>query len=287
MAGTREREIGRNLKAGYRRAAAKPAAMPAPAKNMEECEKTVLRLQGVTKRYTLGETIVDALRGVDLEVKKGDSISIMGPSGSGKSTLLHILGCLDIPSTGKYYLDGIDVSTLSSDALAQVRAKKIGFVFQFFYLIPSLNAVENVMLPMVFDSVGEEERFRRAEKLLNDVGLSHRMYHKPNELSGGERQRVAIARALSQEPAVLLADEPTGNLDSVVGEEIISLFHKLHHDKCITLVTVTHDPGIANYSDKIIYIKDGRVVDISKGKNHAALKERLKTFVPSWEKNKR
>jgi putative ABC transport system ATP-binding protein len=232
--------------------------------------------RGVTKSYMLGTTRVDALRGIDLIVERGDSVSIMGPSGSGKSTLLHIMGCLDVPSTGKYYLDGIDVTTLSSDALAKVRAKKIGFVFQFFYLIPSLNAVENVMLPMVFDSIAEDARWKKAEELLDKVGLKERMYHKPSELSGGERQRVAIARALSQDPTVLLADEPTGNLDSAVGAEIIKLFHKLHHEEGITLVTVTHDPQIAHYADRVLFIKDGLITKVTKGTEHEKMVAMLK-----------
>jgi len=243
---------------------------------MPEKKALAIDFRGVTKSYMLGVTKVDALRGVDLQVERGASISIMGPSGSGKSTLLHIMGCLDVPSTGKYFLDGIDVATLNSDELAKVRAKKIGFVFQFFYLIPSLNAIENVMLPMVFDSIGAEARWKKADALLTKVGLSSRMYHRPNELSGGERQRVAIARALSQDPTVLLADEPTGNLDSAVGAEIIKLFHKLHHEEGITLVTVTHDPQIAHYADRVIFIKDGQITKVTKGSEHERMIEMLK-----------
>lgn len=243
---------------------------------MPEKSKHAVDFIGVTKTYMLGTTRVDALRGVDLLIERGDSISIMGPSGSGKSTLLHIMGCLDVPTTGKYYLDGIDVSTLSSDELARVRAKKIGFVFQFFHLIPSLNSIENVMLPMVFDTIPAEERWKRAESLLEKVGLRSRMYHRPNELSGGERQRVAIARALSQNPTVLLADEPTGNLDSVVGGEIIKLFHKLHHEEGITLVTVTHDPEIAHYADRVLFIRDGQITKVTKGTEHERMIEMLK-----------
>ena len=239
----------------------------------------VMDLRNVTKSYLLGETRVDALRGIDLQVDRGDSISLMGPSGSGKSTVLHIMGCLDVPSTGKYFLDGIDVTKLSSDELAKVRGKKIGFVFQFFYLIPSLNAIENVMLPMMFDSIGEEERWKKATTLLEKVGLKSRMYHKPIELSGGERQRVAIARALSQNPSVLLADEPTGNLDSAVGAEIIKLFHKLHHEEGITLVTVTHDPQIAHYADRVLFIKDGQITKITKGSEHEKMVQMLKSEI--------
>jgi len=243
----------------------------------------VIDMRGVTKSYQLGSVRVDALRGVDLQIARGDSISIMGPSGSGKSTLLHIMGCLDVPSTGKYYLERIDVATLGSDELAKVRAKKIGFVFQFFYLIPSLNAIENVMLPMMFDAVSGEDRWKKAESLLDKVGLRSRMYHKQSELSGGERQRVAIARALSQDPSVLLADEPTGNLDSAVGAEIIKLFHKLHHVEGITLVTVTHDAEIAHYADRVVFIKDGRIEKVTKGSEHERMVEMLKKEI-SFEK---
>jgi len=231
-------------------------------------KEPLMRLENVVKIYSLGETKVEALRGVNLKVHKGESVSIIGPSGSGKSTMLHVLGCLDIPTTGKYYLNSVDVTTLSQDELARIRAKEIGFVFQFFYLIPSLNAIENVMLPMMFDMIPAEERWARAEKLLDKVGLRRRMYHKPNELSGGERQRVAIARALSQNPSVLLADEPTGNLDSTVGREIIRLFHKLNKEEGVTLVVVTHDPGIAHYSSRVVYMKDGKIVGEEQGKNH-------------------
>ena len=219
----------------------------------------IIDIREVWKTYMLGATRVDALRGVDLQVDRGDSIAIMGPSGSGKSTLLHLIGCLDVPTTGSYYLDKIDVSTLTSDELAKVRAKKIGFVFQFFYLIPSLNAIENVMLPMVFDSIPSDERWRKAEALLRKVGLGNRMEHRSGELSGGERQRVAIARALAQDPAVLLADEPTGNLDSKVGADIIRLFCNLHDEEGITLVIVTHDSGIARHAHKIVHVKDGKI----------------------------
>ena len=220
----------------------------------------IIDMRNVEKTYHLGKTRVDALRGVDVAVGKGDSVALMGPSGSGKSTLLHIMGCLDVPSKGQYFLDKVNVNTLTRDELAKTRAKKIGFVFQFFHLIPSLNAVENVMLPMMFDSIGEEERWKKAEGLMAKVGLSGRTHHRPNELSGGERQRVAIARALSQDPSILLADEPTGNLDSKVGAEIIKLFCKLHDDEGITLVTVTHDISIARHAHRIIHLQDGKIV---------------------------
>jgi len=221
----------------------------------------VLELNNIRKSYKLGETSIEALRGVSLEIRDGETVAIMGPSGCGKSTMLHILGCLDIPTSGKYFLDGVDVASLSPDDLAKLRGKKIGFVFQFFYLIPSLDAMENVMLPLMFDGIPQEEREKRAEELLRTVGLGHRLHHKQSELSGGERQRVAIARALSQNPTILLADEPTGNLDSKAGKEIIDLFADLHKRNVIrTLVTVTHDPEVAKCSERIIHFKDGQVV---------------------------
>jgi len=225
-------------------------------------ERPVLRLENVTKTYSLGAVTVQALRGVTTRVLEGESVSIMGPSGCGKSTMLHILGCLDIPTSGRYYLENVDVSTLSPNELASLRGRRIGFVFQFFYLIPSLNAKENVMLPLVFDGYPADERNERAESLLETVGLGRRMDHRPAELSGGERQRVAIARALAQNPSILLADEPTGNLDSKAGKDILDLFYDLHNTKQAvkTLVTVTHDPSVAKCSERIIHMKDGLIV---------------------------
>jgi len=222
---------------------------------------TILRLENVTKMYDLGATKVQALRGVSVDIREGECVAIMGPSGCGKSTMMHLLGCLDVPTTGKYLLEGTDVTTLSSDELAALRAKKIGFVFQFFYLIPSLTAAENVSLPLVFAGVPTDERVARAKALLEQVGLGHRMGHRPNELSGGERQRVAIARALSQNPSILLADEPTGNLDSKAGKEIMAIFSALHESRAVkTIVMVTHDPEIARSSERVINMKDGQIV---------------------------
>jgi putative ABC transport system ATP-binding protein len=225
-------------------------------------EQPVMRLESVTKSYNLGLTRVDALRGVSLEVFDSENVAIMGASGSGKSTMMHILGCLDTPTTGKYFLKGTDVTSLTSDELAHLRGKTIGFVFQFFYLIPSLSAIDNVILPLVFNGYSVDERMERGEKLLKTVGLGRRMGHKPSELSGGERQRVAIARALSQNPSILLADEPTGNLDSKSGKEIMDLFEELHSKRDIirTLVMVTHDPGIAKHAERIVHFKDGLIV---------------------------
>jgi putative ABC transport system ATP-binding protein len=218
----------------------------------------VIKVENLKKIYLMGNYELDVLRGVDLSVKRGDALSIMGPSGSGKSTLIQIMGCLDKPTSGKLYIDGIDVSTMSDDELAEVRGKKVGFVFQSFFLIPTLNAVQNVELPMVFNGFSHEERSRRAREILDLVGLGERAEHKPSELSGGERQRVAIARALANDPRIIFADEPTGNLDSKSGEEIINLLMRLNK-KGYTIIIVTHDINIARHAKKIIHIKDGLI----------------------------
>ncbi|MBU1197342.1 ABC transporter ATP-binding protein [Candidatus Micrarchaeota archaeon] len=218
----------------------------------------MLRLENVRKHYQMGDTTVKALDGVNLEVHEGESIAIMGPSGSGKSTMLHLLGCLDRPTTGKILIDNVSVADLDEDELATVRNRKIGFVFQFFFLIPTLNVLENVELPMLFDDKDSDERREEAVRLLKRVGLGERLYHKPSELSGGQRQRVAIARALSNNPAIILADEPTGNLDSKSGKEILDLFNELN-DEGHTIITVTHDASLITYANRIIYLRDGRV----------------------------
>lgn len=216
----------------------------------------IIKVENVSKRYLMGEVELEVLRGVNLAVRRGETLSIMGPSGSGKSTLLHIMGCLDKPTSGKVYIDGVDTSTMSNDELAEVRSMKVGFVFQFFYLIPTLSAVENIELPMIFNGMPKEERMRKSAELLELVGLGERGSHKPSELSGGERQRVAIARALANDPKIILADEPTGNLDSKSGEEIIKLLVKLSK-KGYTVVVVTHDANIAKNTRRIAHIRDG------------------------------
>jgi putative ABC transport system ATP-binding protein len=206
----------------------------------------------------MGAEMVHALRGVDVEINKGEYVAIMGPSGSGKSTLMNLIGCLDTPSAGNYWLAGRLVSTLDDDELAFIRNKEIGFVFQTFNLLPRATALHNVELPLIYNGTPAEERVERAKRALGMVDLTDRMLHKPNELSGGQRQRVAIARALVNSPSILLADEPTGNLDSQTGEEIMALFERLHEQKN-TIILVTHERDIAAHAHRIIHIRDGKV----------------------------
>ncbi|MCD6317560.1 ABC transporter ATP-binding protein [Candidatus Aerophobetes bacterium] len=210
----------------------------------------------IKKTYKVGKVKVEAIRGVDLRIEKGEFVCITGPSGSGKSTLMHILGCLDRPTLGKLFLDKKEVGKLNDNALAEVRNKKIGFVFQQFNLLPRSTALHNVELPLIYAGVRMRERIQRAKLALEKVGLSHRLYHQPNELSGGERQRVAVARAIINNPPIILADEPTGNLDSKAGQGIIELFQKLHEEGH-TLIVVTHERYVAKYSERIIHIRDG------------------------------
>lgn len=217
----------------------------------------MIRLQQITKTYTLGKRELQVLRGIDLFVEQGELVAIMGPSGSGKTTLLNIIGCLDRPTTGSYYLDGKEVSSLSSTELAAIRAKKIGFVFQTFNLLPRLSALANVELGLKYAGIDDRDL---ALEALRRVGLADRANHRPTELSGGEQQRVAIARALAKKPPVILADEPTGNLDSKSGEEVLSLLTELHREQGITLVMITHDPDIARRCQRIIRLRDGLVV---------------------------
>lgn len=218
----------------------------------------IIEIENVKKYYKVGTQVVKALRSVSVTINKGEYVAIMGASGSGKSTLMNIIGCLDTPTSGKYVLNGNDVSSLSDDSLAEIRNSEIGFVFQVFNLLPRNTALENVMLPLVYSGIKKAERKRLAEATLVDVGLDDRMTHKPNELSGGQRQRVAIARALVNKPALLLADEPTGNLDSKISEEIMKLFADIHK-KGNTLVMVTHEEDIAKHAHRIIRLKDGEV----------------------------
>jgi putative ABC transport system ATP-binding protein len=215
-------------------------------------------MENVEKVYRMGEINVPALRGISLRVDKGEFVSIMGPSGSGKSTLMNIIGCLDVPTTGSYELDNIAVGRLNDNQLAEIRNKKIGFVFQTFNLLPREEAIYNVELPTIYSDMPEKKRREIAGQMLEAVGLAHRAKHRPAEMSGGERQRVAIARALVNSPSILLADEPTGNLDSRTGEEIMEIVQKLNEDG-ITIVLVTHERYIAAYSKRIVHLKDGLV----------------------------
>lgn len=223
--------------------------------------KAVIRLDDVWKIYHMGNQEVQALRGMDLEIRSGEFVAIMGPSGSGKSTAVNMIGCLDIPTKGTVYLDGKDISHLSESELAKIRGQKIGFIFQQFNLIPVLSAMENIMLPMMFQGIPESKRISRAKALLELVELKDRMGHKPTELSGGQQQRVAIARSLSNDPEVILADEPTGNLDSKTGTIVMDFLKKLNREEKKTIIMVTHDLNVARQADRIAYLKDGRVVE--------------------------
>jgi putative ABC transport system ATP-binding protein len=219
----------------------------------------VIAVQGVTKVYTMGDIEVRALRGIDVTIWPGEMVAIMGPSGSGKSTLMNVLGCLDVPTEGTYKLDGVNVSELSDSQLAEIRCRKIGFVFQSFNLLPRTSARANVELPLIYAGISSRQRRKRAEEMLNLVGLGERLDHKPSELSGGQQQRVAIARALTNQPAMILADEPTGNLDTKTSIEILQLFQQLNREQGITIIFVTHEPDIAAYCKRVIYVRDGVV----------------------------
>jgi putative ABC transport system ATP-binding protein len=219
---------------------------------------TVILTHKLTREYHMGAEVVHALRGVDIQIKKNEFVACMGPSGSGKSTLMNLIGCLDTPTSGEYWLNGQQVSDLSDDQLARIRNKEIGFVFQTFNLLPRADALHNVELPLIYAGMGSKERRERAARSLQQVGLGDRMDHRPNELSGGQRQRVAIARALVNEPSILLADEPTGNLDSATGNEIMGLFQELH-DSGQTIVLVTHEHDIAAHARRQIHLLDGKI----------------------------
>jgi putative ABC transport system ATP-binding protein len=220
----------------------------------------VIEIRDITKVYQMGDVEVHALRGVDLEVCQGEMISIMGPSGSGKSTLMNVIGCLDQPTSGSYLLAGEDVSRLRDDQLADVRSRRLGFVFQSFNLLARTDALTNVELPLIYSGVRGSERRARAKAALESVGLGDRLHHRPNELSGGQQQRVAIARALVNSPSIILADEPTGNLDSKAGAEVMGIFQRLNVEQGITIVLVTHEPDIAEHTRRNVHLYDGKIV---------------------------
>ncbi len=218
----------------------------------------VIAIDGVTKLYKMGEETIHALRGVSMEIRRNEYLAIMGPSGSGKSTLMNMLGCLDTPTSGRYDFTGKNVATMSDDELAEIRNREIGFVFQTFNLLPRSNALHNVELPLIYAGIGRTERLNRAQAALEAVGLGDRMHHRPNELSGGQRQRVAIARALVTRPSIILADEPTGNLDSKTGVEIMALFDQLY-EQGNTIIVVTHEEDIAQHARRIVRLRDGLI----------------------------
>jgi putative ABC transport system ATP-binding protein len=230
--------------------------------------ETVINLDKIVKNYYIGSIVVEALRAVDINIKTNEYVAIMGPSGSGKSTLMNLVGALDTPTSGEYILNGTDVSKMDDDRLAEIRNREIGFIFQTFNLLPRYTALENVMLPLVYAGIGKSDRIAMATKTLTEVGLADRMEHRPNELSGGQRQRVAVARALVNSPSIILADEPTGNLDSKTSIDIMKLFGEIHN-KGNTIILVTHEETIARYAHRIIRLIDGMIDKIEINENPA------------------
>lgn len=237
----------------------------------------IIGISHIKKTYVIGEEVINALKDVSLSIKKNEYVALMGPSGSGKSTLMNMLGCLDSPSAGEYVLNNLSVAKMSDDELAQVRNKEIGFVFQTFNLLPRATTLENVALPLVYAGYSKSDREKRAKEVLEQVGLGNRMNHKPNELSGGQRQRVAIARALVNKPAIILADEPTGNLDSKTSIEIMGLFEEIHKNGN-TIILVTHEEDIALHAHRIVRLKDGLVESDKQNSSIITYKNRIETF---------
>lgn len=220
----------------------------------------MIQIYDMFKMYQMGDTVVNALNGINLDIRRNEFVAITGPSGSGKSTLMNMLGCLDVPTSGVYLLDDVEVNGLNDDELSEIRNKKIGFVFQGFNLLPKMNAIENVELPLMYQGIGNKERILRAEAALERVGLKDRMHHKPTELSGGQQQRVAIARAIASDPQIILADEPTGNLDTHSGDEIMGIFHELN-SKGNTIILITHETNIAEQAKRLVRVRDGEIVE--------------------------
>jgi len=223
----------------------------------------MIKLENVARVYQMGQTLVQALRGLNLEIADGEFVAIMGPSGSGKSTLLHLIGGLDLPNAGRVLLDGLDIAQQNGNQLAELRGKKVGFVFQTFNLVPTLSALKNVELPMIFQKIPRKERYEKARRLLEQVGLGDRLHHKPSELSGGECQRVAIARALANDPQILLTDEPTGNLDAESGEQIMQILKRLNEEQKMTIIVVTHNPDVARYAHRVVRMRYGQIEEIA------------------------
>jgi putative ABC transport system ATP-binding protein len=245
---------------------------------VENSDGTVIRIERVSKIYHTGDITVHALRALSLSVRHGEFVAIMGPSGSGKSTLMNIIGCLDRPTKGQYFLEGVDVSTMGKAALADTRNKRVGFVFQSFNLVARTSALENVELPLLYAGVGAAERHRRSRAALAEVGLSDREKNMPNQLSGGQQQRVALARSLVNNPSIILADEPTGALDTRTSVEVMGIFQRLNQEKNLTIIVVTHEPDVARYAQRIVHFRDGRISSDEKVTERSIAAEVLKTL---------